>query len=227
MFLTGLNLTCSNLKTLRKMSNHGAINPIDHAHKLTRQFHVHAVFNTFHPRKHPLWTHKRIFSALNTVWHEIFERSNFGEFSRDPQRFFQRYNFKSAVKCSCPCSRHVQKRMTLKQTLSCSTLSHSCLYTWCWSLETAATTLFLRFVSLSIPKEIVHLQMTKPYFSRGKKNGWSRTSDSLRESSARGSLRSTIEITTRSNRMKFRLKKGCSGAISQNGAKLSRVRSPK
>ena len=103
MFLTGLNLTCSNLKTLRKTSNHGAINPIDHAHKLTRQFHVHAVFNTFHPHKHPLWTHKRTFSALNTVWHEIFARSNFGEFSRDLQRFFQRYNFKSAVKCSCPC----------------------------------------------------------------------------------------------------------------------------
>ena len=68
--------------------------------------------------------------------------------------------------------------MTLKQTLSCSTLSHSCLFTWCWSLETAATTLFLRSVSLSIPKEIVHLQMIKPYFSRAKKNGWSRTSDS-------------------------------------------------
>lgn len=178
MFLTGLNLTCSNLKTLRKTSNHGAINPIDHAHKLTRQFHVHAVFNTFHPHKHPLWTHKRTFSALNAVWHEIFARSNFGEFSRDPQRFFQRYNFKSAVKCSCPCLTCPKTYDTKTNAVMFNALALLVHSTWCWSLETAATTLFLRFVSLSIPKEIVHLQMTKPYFSRAKKNGWSRTSDS-------------------------------------------------
>lgn len=176
MFLTGLNLTCSNLKTLRKMSNHGAINPIDHAHKLTRQFHVHAVFNTFHPHKHPLWTHKRTFSALNTVWHEIFARSNFGKFSRDPQRFFQHYNFKSAVKCSCPCLTCPKTYDTETNAVMFNALALLSLYMVLEPRESCNYP-FLRFVSLSIPKEIVHLQMTKPYFSRAKKNGWSRTSD--------------------------------------------------
>ena len=178
MFLTGLNLTCSNLKTLRKTSNHGAINPIDHAHKLTRQFHVHAVFNTFHPHKHPLWTHKRTSSALNTVWHEIFARSNFGEFSRDPQRFFQRYNFKSAVKCSCPCLTCPKTYDTKTNAVMFNALALLSFYVVLEPRDSCNYPFFYVLCHCRYRRKSFTFRWPNLTFHERRKKGWSRTSDS-------------------------------------------------